>query len=145
MASLNKVILLTEEDYTTLYNTGSVTVGDVTIVYDANNLHFTDKVSSELIDDSNSTKLFVSTAEKANIATIPNKQDALTTTSVASGDVTQIMGFDNNNTIVRSQFVPATYQTTAPTADITDGGVHIVYLTAEPSTRYSGYIYLIAE
>ena len=38
-----------------------------------------------------------------------------------------------------------TYQTTAPTAAITDGGVHIVYLSAEPGTKYSGYIYLIAE
>ena len=38
-----------------------------------------------------------------------------------------------------------TYQTTAPTAAATDGGVHIVYLTSEPSTKYSGYIYLIAE
>ena len=38
-----------------------------------------------------------------------------------------------------------TLQTTAPTAAITDGGVHIVYLTTEPETKYSGYIYLIAE
>ena len=38
-----------------------------------------------------------------------------------------------------------TYQTTAPTAAISDGGVHIVYLSAEPATKYSGYIYMIAE
>ena len=38
-----------------------------------------------------------------------------------------------------------TYQTTAPTAEITDGGVHIVYLSAEPTTKYAGYIYMIAE
>ena len=38
-----------------------------------------------------------------------------------------------------------TLQTTAPTAAITDGGVHIVYLSSEPGTYYSGYIYLIAE
>lgn len=38
-----------------------------------------------------------------------------------------------------------TYQTTAPTAAITDGGVHIVYLSAEPSDKYAGYIYMIAE
>lgn len=38
-----------------------------------------------------------------------------------------------------------TYQTTAPTAAIADGGVHIVYLSAEPATKYSGYIYLIDE
>ena len=38
-----------------------------------------------------------------------------------------------------------TYQTTEPTAAISDGGVHIVYLSAEPTTKYSGYIYMIAE
>lgn len=38
-----------------------------------------------------------------------------------------------------------TYQTTAPTAAISDGGIHIVYLSAEPSTKYAGYIYMIAE
>lgn len=38
-----------------------------------------------------------------------------------------------------------TYQTTAPTSAISDGGIHIVYLTSEPTTKYNGYIYLIAE
>lgn len=41
--------------------------------------------------------------------------------------------------------VLATMQTTAPTSAITDGGVHIVSLSEEPATKYSGYIYLIAE
>lgn len=40
---------------------------------------------------------------------------------------------------------PVSVQTTAPTAAITDGGVHIVYLTSEPTTKYDGYIYLIKE
>ena len=38
-----------------------------------------------------------------------------------------------------------TYQTTEPASAIADGGVHIVYLSAEPSAKYSGYIYMIAE
>lgn len=38
-----------------------------------------------------------------------------------------------------------TSQTTAPTAAATDGGIHLVYLTSEPSTKYDGYIYLIKE
>ena len=38
-----------------------------------------------------------------------------------------------------------TYQTTEPTAAITDGGVHIVYLSAEPTNKYAGYIYMIEE
>lgn len=38
-----------------------------------------------------------------------------------------------------------TFQTTAPTSAISDGGVHIVSLTSEPATKYDGYIYLIKE
>jgi len=36
-----------------------------------------------------------------------------------------------------------TVQTTAPESAYTGGGVKIVYLTSEPGTKYSGYIYLI--
>ena len=36
------------------------------------------------------------------------------------------------------------YTTTAPTADNTDG-IKFVVLTAEPLTKYNGYIYLILE
>ena len=38
-----------------------------------------------------------------------------------------------------------TYLTTAPTSANTDGGLIIVVLSSEPSTKYSGYIYLITE
>ena len=38
-----------------------------------------------------------------------------------------------------------TFQTTAPTEAIADGGIHIVYLSSDPETKYDGYIYLIAE
>ena len=38
-----------------------------------------------------------------------------------------------------------TFQTTEPTSNIYDNGVHIVYLSSEPSTYYNGYIYLIYE
>ena len=37
------------------------------------------------------------------------------------------------------------YQTTEPTSAINDGGIHIVLLGSEPTARYSGYIYLVAE
>ena len=37
------------------------------------------------------------------------------------------------------------YQTTEPTSSIYDGGIHIVFLGSEPTARYSGYIYLVAE
>lgn len=37
------------------------------------------------------------------------------------------------------------YLTTAPVADNTDGTLKFVVLTAEPATRYEGYVYLIVE
>lgn len=37
------------------------------------------------------------------------------------------------------------YLTTAPAADNTDGTLKFVVLTAEPATRYNGYVYLIVE
>ena len=37
------------------------------------------------------------------------------------------------------------YQTTEPTSSIDDGGIHIVFLGSEPTARYSGYIYLVAD
>lgn len=46
---------------------------------------------------------------------------------------------------VKLDATKCTLQTTAPTADATDGGVHIVYLSADPATKYNGYIYLIAN
>ena len=40
--------------------------------------------------------------------------------------------------------IPAiTVQTSAPTANYTGTGIRIVYLTSEPTTKYTGYIYLI--
>ena len=62
------------------------------------------------------------------------------------GDVT--LTIPNSSGIVATQEYVAskyTYQTTAPTAAISDDGVHIVYLSSEPSTKYAGYIYMIAE
>ena len=60
-------------------------------------------------------------------------------TGITSSDVTTALGYTPLNSTA------CTYQTTEPTAAISDGGVHIVYLSAEPSTKYSGYIYMIAE
>ena len=75
MSQLNEVVLITKEDYTTLYTTGTVTTHGVTIPYDANSLYFSDDVSSEMIDDTNSTKKFVTTTEKN---TWNEKQNAIT-------------------------------------------------------------------
>ena len=61
-------------------------------------------------------------------------------TARSNGDSTLQTAIDGKLDATKS-----TFQTTAPTAAISDGGVHIVYLTAEPPTKYNGYIYLIRE
>ena len=80
----------------------------------------------------------------SDLPTVPTNVSSFTNdsgyiTGINSGDVTTALGYTPlANTA-------CTYQTTAPTAAIADGGVHIVYLSAEPSIKYSGYIYMIAE
>lgn len=37
------------------------------------------------------------------------------------------------------------YLTTAPSADNTDGGLILVFLSADPATKYSGYLYFIEQ
>ena len=72
-----------------------------------------------------------------NISSFTNDSGYIT--GINSSDVTTALGYTPLNSTA------CTYQTTAPTAAIADGGVHIVYLSAEPATKYSGYIYMIAE
>lgn len=83
-------------------------------------------------------------ATMADLPTVPTNISSFTNdsgyiTGINSTDVTTALGYTPLNSTA------CTYQTTAPTAAISDGGVHIVYLSAEPATKYSGYIYLIAE
>lgn len=124
MASIRKAVMLSEEDYQTLYTNGTITKtidqSQVTEVYDVNNMYFTDYLNTELIDDSNSTKKFVTATEKSNIADIPDLATAIATALGA-----------------------LTIQTTAPTEDNTSGYLKVVYLTSQPSAKYNGYLYLI--
>lgn len=69
-----KIVCLTQADFEILYATGSITKGSVTITYDQSDMYLTDEISSELINDGNSAKKFVSAAEKAAWNA---KQDAL--------------------------------------------------------------------
>jgi hypothetical protein len=73
--------------------------------------------------------------------------DSITTNQGGSGAVQYQLDFPaKSGTIAVTSDIPiATYQTTAPTEAIADGGIHIVYLSSEPATKYSGYIYMIAE
>lgn len=62
----------------------------------------------------------------------------------SSGTLALISDFNTylNNYALNSK---NTFQTTAPTSEMRDGGIHIVYLESEPETKYYGYIYLIKE
>ena len=71
----------------------------------------------------------------------PAGADGLTT----SIEVNSVTYTQSGGLVVLPDYPICTYQTTAPTAAIADGGVHIVYLSAEPDTKYAGYIYMIAE
>lgn len=59
-------------------------------------------------------------------------------------------GYSANQTLATTSQIPGsskgiTYLTTAPSAANTDGGLIIVVLSSEPTTKYDGYIYLITE
>lgn len=105
-------------------------------------------------------------SDKPTIPTVPVQDVTLGGTSVLSGTTavlpayptvpTDVSDFNNDAGYQTASDVATaisgkldatkcTYQTTAPTAAIADGGVHIVYLSAEPATKYAGYIYMIAE
>lgn len=115
--------------------------GNVTISIPAA-ITITTTSGSESISDGTNTLSFGANA--FTNTTIPTQTSQLTNnsgfiTGIDSSDVTTALGYTPLNSTA------CTYQTTAPTAAISDGGVHIVYLSAEPSTKYSGYIYMIAE
>ena len=65
MAGFDKLYLITSEDYDTMKNTGSVIIGGETYTYNTEALYFTDKLSTELLDDTNSTKKFTTAANIA--------------------------------------------------------------------------------
>ena len=80
-------------------------------------------------------------AVKVNGTNIGSNNLSATTLNLVNGNGITITNSSGDVTIAST----TTYQTTEPTAAATDGGVHIVYLSAEPTTKYSGYIYMIAE
>lgn len=154
MASIKKAVFISEEDYATLLNQGSITKTidqqQVTEVYDVNNMYFTDYLSSELIDDSNSTKKFMTPTEKAQLNDLPNVFSALN----GKQDTLEDTGANKNFAKVNGQSLLAGQDfnisgievlTTAPTSANTSGVMKFVYLTSTPSNKYAGYIYLIAQ
>lgn len=115
----------------------------------------------------------ITTDTGAMLKTTQNLQWNLTTAGVPNDTLSTVIGFNSVGSVrkqalatvatsgdytdlINTPTIPSTasdvgalpatmctLQTTAPTAAITDGGVHIVYLASAPSTRYDGYIYLI--
>lgn len=166
-----QVILLTEEDYQTLCTEGEITVGNVTIQYDVDNLHFTDYITSEMVDDSNSSKKFMTATQAALLAQLPsaiqtmnNKQDTLVSgTNIKTINNTSVLGSGNidvqeslvNQTNIKSvnggtllgsgnmDIMGIKYWTEDPGADNTSGYMGIVVMQSEPSIKRAGYLYII--
>ena len=90
-------------------------------------------------------------------ALVPTTTDKYS--NIGSGDVTLPLGIKvgstgtvlkaNNGGLVQlpeyPTSLPVEVLTTAPSEDYAGPGMKIVYLSAEPATKYSGYIYMIAE
>ena len=126
---------------------GADTLGSIIIdndnwnIFDGNYNNLTNKPTLGTLAAKNTVDYVT---EVTNKPTIPTDTSDLTNgagfiTGINSSDVTTALGFTPlANTA-------CTFQTTEPTAAATDGGVHIVYLSAEPTTKYAGYIYMIAE
>ena len=96
-----------------------------------------------VLDDSDPTtpnKLYYITGTEGNEQWSYSSLAAAGTTVSVAGNPVSTWSADT-----KLDATKCTFTTTAPTADINDGGVHIVYLSAEPGTKYNGYIYLIAE
>ena len=142
-------------DYGALVNGGGLTVYDedpgTTTQYSYNAIKYKGAGQSDFAILSLPTQsgTLALTSDIPTIPTIPTKTSDLTndsgfiTNSALSGYATQL--YVNNATVNKLNASKCTYQTTAPTSSISDGGVHIVYLTSEPATKYNGYIYLIKE
>ena len=62
----------------------------------------------------------------------------------ANAGNSNLTSFMNNNTAYNFGAMSMYAQTTAPTANNTDGGIRIVVLSSEPATYYNGYYYIIA-
>ena len=81
-----------------------------------NTIDNTHKLSSDLVDDTSATNLFVTSSEKS---TWSGKQSALTTSSVSDGTVDKAIGFDSQGNLIKGAisggdggFYMCTYGTT---------------------------------
>lgn len=75
------------------------------------------------------------------------KQDALTfNPTIPSGTTTTTLTtLKNGSSYYSLGGGDISYVTTAPTGPNTSGGLKVVVLSSEPSTRYDGYLYIITE
>lgn len=78
------------------------------------------------------------TSNKCNLGQTNAKWNTLYCNNLSDGNTTKTMTKLLSN-------ASTSMQTTAPTSEMRDGGIHIVYLESEPETKYYGYIYLIKE
>jgi len=57
--NLNEIIMIKADDWNTLDSTGEVVIGGVTLRKDPGTIYITDKIKSQLVDDTNCTNKFV--------------------------------------------------------------------------------------
>jgi len=146
MANIEKMVALSEEDWAECRAQGSITKKGITVVYSPSDVYLTDYASSELIDDSNSTKKFVSVSEKTNIATIPQ----LTQDVAGKQDQFMINGqapTASSDVKIDEIYLGTSYSTapTAPYERASEGYYKVIRLASEPANKYAGYIYLINQ
>lgn len=83
---------------------------------------------------------YILVGEKPDLSDFQKKND----NNLNTEDKTVVGAINELNT-KKLDATKCTYQTTAPTEAITDGGVHVVVLDEEPETKYDGYIYFTDE
>ena len=94
--------------------------------------------------DDNAVQLVVSSENKLQYRTQPDGDLTDVSGGVPVGGTSgQVLKKNSLNAVAWGDNV-LNVLTTAPTGNNTDG-VKVVYLTSEPATKYSGYIYLIKE
>lgn len=127
MARFKGIVKLSETQFNTLSTVGTLTVGGTTYTYEPDTTVY-------VTPDTTQSQLNQITARLNQVdQSIAGKQNTL-----SAGTGISI----SSNTISMTGALP--YLTTAPTSANADG-LKLVVLSSEPTTKYSGYIYIITE
>ncbi len=155
--SVSKIICMKDEDFRTMATQGYVVIDGVQVNYSGSNLYFTDYMSADMVDDTNSAKKFLTQTQVTQLGQLPTVLSELTTLQNAINgkqdplyDTGANKNFAKINGISLLAGIDANIDsldvlTTAPTADNNNGLYKVVHLTSNPTNKYEGYIYLIEQ